>query len=390
MSRQLSMRSQLLLLAVLIGCGVMLWLERGQVKGIVAEFSAPAPAVDKPKRAAGDRKKMPVIVARVAQARNDETIAAVGTGRARRSVMIYAKSDGEIMQLDLRAGGRISKGQTIFQLSSKQAELAVQIAKRRVEEARRLRDRSELLKQRSVNSNARVVDAETVAQRAELELLQAEEALSDLTLSAPFAGIVGIPKVEVGDRVTTTTPIVSLDNREEILVEFEVAEKFLTRIAIGDAIAAMTPSHEGQKFSGTIGYIDSRVDPVSRTVEVRAVIPNKQDLLRPGMSFAVELVLPGSEFPTVPELSLQWRKGESYVWAVQDGKARKVLVRTVRRLNSTILVDGGLASGDLVVVEGVQRLRPGRPVSFKAPDPSPPSGPKDSVRSDTPDVSDRS
>ena len=384
------MRSQLLLLTVLVGGGVTLWLEREQVTSVVASFTATASDEGKPKRAGGDRSKMPVIVTRVAQARNDEIIAAVGTGRARRSVMIYAKSDGEIMQLDLRAGERVSKGQTIFQLRSRQAELAVQIARRKVEEARRLFDRSEILKKNSVNSNAQVQDAETVAQRADLELLQAEEALSDLTLSAPFDGIVGIPKVEVGDRVTTTTPIVSLDKRDEILVEFEVAEKFLSRIAAGDTIAAVTPSHEGRRFSGSIGHIDSRIDPVSRTVAVRATLPNEEDLLRPGMSFAVELVLPGAEFPAVPELSLQWRKGESYVWAVQDGKARKVLVRTVKRLNSTILVDGGLTPGDLVVVEGVQRLRPGRPVSYKAPDPAPDAESKDSVRSNAPDVSDRS
>jgi multidrug efflux pump subunit AcrA (membrane-fusion protein) len=71
----------------------------------------------------------------------------------------------------------------------------------------------------------------------------------------------------------------------------------------------------------------------------------------------------------VPELALQWAKGESYVWTVKEGLAKRVTVRTVRRLNSTILVDGDLHEGDSVVIEGVQRLRPGRAVRFATPEP---------------------
>ena len=87
------------------------------------------------------------------------------------------------------------------------------------------------------------------------------------------------------------------------------------------------------------------------------------------MSFVVELVLLGDNYPTVPELSLQWRKGESYVWIVRDNKAEKVLIRAVKRLNSIILVDGDLKPDELVVVEGVQRLRAGSEVVHAAPKP---------------------
>ena len=138
-------------------------------------------------------------------------------------------------------------------------------------------------------------------------------------------------------------------------------------MSVGDRVAVRTPSYETRSFDGRVEYIDSRIDPTSRTVKVRAVIPNKEDVLRPGMSFVVEAKLPGTQHAVVPELSLQWRKGESYVWTVEDGKAVKVLVTVVSRLNSAILVDGSLKPGDLVVVEGVQRLRPGRPVDFSAP-----------------------
>ena len=228
-------------------------------------------------------------------------------------------------------------------------------------------DRSEFLKKRSVQSKARVEDAQTSKERAELELLQARAARRDLNLIAPFDGVVGIANVEVGERVTTTMPLVSLDDRSEVLIEFEVAEKYLSRIDVGHAVSGQTPSYDGREFAGAVEFIDSRVDPTSRTVKVRAAIPNTDDVLRPGMSFVVEVRLPGDAYVEVPELSLQWRKGESYVWIVEDDKARKVLVTVKARLNSTILVDGNLKPGQLVVVEGVQRLRPGRAVEYTAP-----------------------
>lgn len=120
-----------------------------------------------------------------------------------------------------------------------------------------------------------------------------------------------------------------------------------------------TPSFGQRTFVGKIDQIDSRVDRTSRSVMARAVLPNPDDRLRPGMSFAVEIILPGKTFPVVPELALLWGKGESYVWRINNGRAEKIGVRIVKRLNSAILVDGKISNGDLVVVEGVQRLRPG-------------------------------
>jgi multidrug efflux pump subunit AcrA (membrane-fusion protein) len=90
------------------------------------------------------------------------------------------------------------------------------------------------------------------------------------------------------------------------------------------------------------------------------------------MSFVIRLVIPGKSYPQVPELSLQWLKGESFVWLVRGGKARKTLVRVVRRQNGFVLVDGKLATGELVVVEGVQRLREGRDVSIAREPPGAP------------------
>ena len=262
------------------------------------------------------RGAAPVIAAHVASQRNDEVVAAIGTARALKSVTLFAKSEGEIMSFAIAAGDLIQEGQTLVQLDATKAELAVDLAKKTLEDARQKLERAKYLKQRNVNSGAGVEDATITVERAELEVRQAEEELRDKTLSAPFAGVVGIPKVEAGDRITPATELITLDDRSQLLVQFPIAEKFLARIKVGDEVTATTPSYARKKFTGRLGFIDSRVDPVSRTIMVRAVIPNTDDLLRPGMSFAIELALPGETYPAVPELALQWSQGESYVWRI--------------------------------------------------------------------------
>ena len=291
---------QLIVLAVLIAGGVVLWQGRAQVGATIAQFmgSSPDKASGKARKRGG--RAVPVIVARVGEARNDELITAVGTARARRSVMLHAKTDGIIVAFPQRAGARVKAGQTIFEMDSKRAVLAVQIAEKRLEEARRLLDRSKLLKRNRVNSSAKVDDAQVVAERAELELSQAKEILQDLNIVAPFDGVLGLPKAETGDRITAATPIASLDMRTELLVEFEVPERFSARLNPGDDIAAVTPSHEREKFAGKIEYIDSRIDPVSRTVTVRAIIPNKDDVLRPACLLWLSWFCPARCSPPFP------------------------------------------------------------------------------------------
>lgn len=321
------------------------------------------------KEAADDRpqqKGVPVIVEAAGERENSLELTAIGTARAVRSVSLYPDDDGEIVAFPVASGGAVNTDDIIMRLDSRDERLAVSVAKTRVDEAERQVDRAERLRANNVRSTANVEDAEIIMQRARLELRQANEALANRTMRAPFEGLVGIPKVEVGDRVDTGTEIITLDDRSSLLVEFEVAERYLGRIDDGMAIAATTPTFPDRTVDGRIERIDSRVDPISRTVLVRAVFTNTEDILRPGMSFFVKLSLPGETLPVVPELALQWSDGESYVWRISDGVAERVVVEPRRRQASSVLVAGGIRPGDLVVVEGVQRLRDGRQVDIAA------------------------
>jgi RND family efflux transporter MFP subunit len=357
--KSVSLSRQLLVFAVCVLVAAALWLARDQITGFGAGLSD-----SKTNTGKKGGNGVPVILAAVTSRADDETLTSVGTARARRSVTITARAEGTLIRLPLPGGGRIDKGEVLFEQDKTKAELAVALAQEKLNVAENNLQRAEQLRKRGTGSLANVQDAEFTAAQARVELRQARETLAELTFRAPFSGHAGIPKVEVGDWLKKADEVMSFDQRSELLIGFDVPEQYAARLKPGDDISARTPAHPGKTFNGRIEQLDSRINETSRAVMVRAVIDNKQDLLRPGMSFAVELTFKGKSYPSVPELALQWRQGESYVWTVTNGKAKKVVVRSVRRSDNRVLVDGALKPGDQVVVEGVQRLRDGRAVSL--------------------------
>lgn len=351
--------------AALLGLCAFAWQGRAQIG---AYLSGTEPTLDASRTGAmRGPMDVPVIVGQVTQARDTARIWAVGTARAARTVTLYARAAGEVVDLRVSGGERVSTGDLILRLDFRQAALVVSMAEAALDEARRALARQEELLTRGVSAVATVDTARTTERTAQLELEQARESLVDRVVHAPFDGIVSIPNVELGDRISDATAILSLDDRTSLIVEFEVAEAYLPRLEEGMTVEAATPGFADRTYTGAVTFINSRIDPVMRTVLVRAQFANADDELRPGMSFTVHVELPGDMHPMVPELALQWGRAGAYVWRVTNGKAEQVPVRSVRRRDGFVLVEGDIMPGDLVVVEGVQRLRPGRPVLFTDP-----------------------
>lgn len=354
-----------LIAALILLVGGVIWFAREPVAAAVSGLfqSAHEKAGKANKRGRG-RRAVPVVVQAVDQGRNDLAFSGIGTARALRHVTLYPAVSGEVVKLHTRAGQRIGAGARIIDLDVRQAQLAVDMATSKLKGARRLLDRADSLRRKRVLSDARVIDAQNLVDQAEVELKTAEVALTDHTIKAPFAGVVGIASVDVGDRVTPTTILVTIDDRSKLTVEFEVPEEYLPRLSTGMTLDVRTPGFANRIFDGVVGGIDSRVHPTRRTVLVRAEVANPDDLLRPGMSFAIDLQLPGKTYPRIPDLALQFSQRGNYVWLIDGGKSKRVAVKIVRRDSNTVLVEGDVKPGDRIVIEGVQRLRPGRRVSL--------------------------
>ena len=314
-------------------------------------------------RAAGGGTR--VLVEKAPAATDKIIVRAVGTGEARKSAALYPKTAGEVVAVSFRSQDRVHKGQILLRLEDIHQQIAVRLAKVAVKDATRQLKRLEKLAPSGTASQARLETAQTDLESATLRLDQAEQALDDRIVYAPFDGIIGLTEIDRGDRVTTDTKIATLDDRSEILVEFELPEEYAGRIKIDDPVTVRPWTAPDLRLAGKVSQLGSRIDPVTRTLRVKATIPNKEDLIRPGTSFETELAFTGKPYPTVREVAVLWSRDGAYLWRVakKDGKtetAEKVFVKIVRRDRGRILVDGSLNADDLIVVEGVQGLRPGQ------------------------------
>ncbi len=297
---------------------------------------------------------------------NTRTFRAVGTGRARLSVEIYSSVAEEVTEVFFIAQQEVKKDDLLVQLDKREEELAVKLAEVRLKDAQSMLDRYELAVKAGGVPESEVDAARTDFEAAQVALEQAKLALEDRQIKAPFDGIVGIPGVDPGDRVDTGTMITGLDARDALYVDFEVPEALAGALQNTDEeslkITATTPAYLSLTFSGYISAQESRVDPQRRTLMARAIIENDDDLLRPGMSFETRWDIPGEDYATIPEIAVQWGRDGSFIWLIKDGVAQKVPAKVVARKAGRALVDGDVKGGEDVVVEGLQRLRPGQKV----------------------------
>ena len=354
MASQVSIWKQCAIAAVAIAVGVGVWTQFGPVS------FANSSAIEQPDRKKKKRnRRAPVIVAAVETAADNLTVEMVGTGRAKRSVVLRSETDGKIAKLALAPGKQFVEGDVLVQLASREAVLAVSLAKARLAEAVRSRDRFTKLQRRGNVAAARLDEARTAAEVARLELAQARQRHTTRSIRAPFDGVAGLTEVEVGTLVDTGVAIARYDDRSAIVVEFDLPEALLKRVSLGMPLAVTTPSAASRSFTGMVAAVDNRFDAVSRSIRVRAEVPNPDDQLRPGASFIVRMNFPGKTYARTPELAVQYSRSSLHVWRVADHKVEQVPVRLVRRLDGAVLVDGNLVAGDLVVIEGTQRLRPG-------------------------------
>ena len=317
-------------------------------------------------RRGGDRAV--TVLVKAVELRAERTrIKAVGTARAYRSVTLHPAAAGEVAAVHFAPDQKVHKGSLLLELDSRSEKLAVDLARVRVRTARRLLSRYERSAGSGAFAESTVSDARSALDEAEIALRQAELALSDRQVVAPFDGFVGLTEIDVGDRIGTGDAITTLDDRGSLLVGFSVPELFLGRIGKGHPVQVAAWAARDQAIPGEIADLGSRIDPVSRSFTARARVANAGDAFRPGMSFAVTLDLHGRHYPLVPEIAVRYGTEGAFVWVVREGAATRVPVRIVQRQEATVLVDAALEDGESVVVEGIQRLRPGLAVSVATP-----------------------
>lgn len=298
-----------------------------------------------------------VVVKPVSQKLINDRLSAIGTGRALATVAVTPWSSGVMDKIYVSAGMHVNIGDPVAKLDSDNEEIAVERAKVEVNDAELTMARTVKLRASNTATEVQELSAKLALDKARLALRDAELAADRRTIRAPVSGIVGILPVDAGNYVTSDTTIARIDNRDHILIDVWVPERFAPLIKIGQQVKATSIARPGEEFVGRISAIDNMIDEQSRTLRIRAEVDNASGVLQSGMSFSVSLAFPGDPYPAVDPLAIQWNAEGAYVWRVKNGVVEHVRVGIVQRNADSVLVTGALQKGDLVVTKGVQNLQ---------------------------------
>ena len=295
-------------------------------------------------------------------------IEALGTARARASAVLFPETGGEVEEVLFKAGDFVEQGEPLIRLEAREERLAADLARVAVQEAEQLLARYRRIENTGAVSDSQIDEAQTALDAAKIELQQAEVALEERTVNAPFSGFVGLTDIDPGARISNTTEITRIDDRRVLYVDFAAPEQVFGRLTTGDIVNISPFADPDNTYEAKVIAVDSRINPTRRTFTIRTELGNRDDSLRPGMSFSVGFELAGRSYPVVPEAAIVWGSDGSYVWGVRDDAAQRIPVTIISREEGRVLVKGDIPEGSLVVAEGVQKVRDGARVSYELND----------------------
>lgn len=299
----------------------------------------------------------------VAEAMADD-VTAVGTLRSNESVVLRPEVAGRIAAIRFREGGPVLRGDALVDFDAAVQQAEVQQARANLALAQANFGRTEDLFNRKFLSQSARDEAASRLEVARANMALAEARLDKMRIRAPFAGIVGIRNVSVGDYVKEGEDLVNLEDIATLKVDFRLPEIYLAQIRPGQKLELASDAVEGKSFAAVVSAIDPLVDEHGRAVVMRATLQNEGLRLRPGMFARVRLILEErANVAVVPEQALVPAPGDvQFVYRVVDGTAQRVEVKTGVRRGTRVEIVKGVQAGDVIVTAGQQKLRDGAAV----------------------------
>jgi membrane fusion protein (multidrug efflux system) len=300
----------------------------------------------------------------------EDTLPAVGTIEADERVVLQPEVAGLVESIHFTEGQRVKKGDVLFRLRSRKEEAQLaqaradkSLAKANLERAQTLAG-TKAISQQELDQMASTLEARSATY--ELENRRLEERV----ILAPFDGVLGPREVSVGQYVNAGTPLVTLVEDARVKVQFQIPERQLAQLKIGQSGRVQVSAYGDRGFDGQVDMVNPEVDAITRTVPARLIVPNPEGLLRPGMFARVELVVGRrADALVVPESALIPSLDEFGVFAVEDDRARLRPVKLGVRLPGKVELRAGLTRESVVVISGTQKLVDGTKVKA-APDKS--------------------
>lgn len=287
-------------------------------------------------------------------------VTSLGTALANESVQIVTNTSDYLTALHINEGQRVEKGQLIAQLNDVEERARVAELSASLLDQKRQLDRVKNLAKTQATAQSLLDEQQTRVNTTQAQLDAVKARLNEMTIRAPFSGVLGLRQVSEGAYLTAGTVLTTLDDLNLIRLEFSVAEYYLAQLKPGMAVNSSSVAYPGKVFTGQIKAIDTRLDPVTRSVKVHALVPNEQLELRPGMLLNVGVTLDELQALQISEKAIVPLQNKHYVFVVnKDNSVTQTEVQLGQRMPGLVEIVSGLSSGDEVVIEGTTKIRSG-------------------------------
>lgn len=289
----------------------------------------------------------------------EEKLTATGSLQSDEQVMLRPEMSGIVGEIAFNEGDYVEAGRVLVRLRAQDLVARMERAEAQLQLAQREGERQQSLGQRQAISRSELDQAKSSLEvaRADFELAKAE--LAKAEVRAPFSGVIGLRAVSVGGYVTPTTDIASFRKVDPLKLELNVPERY-ARFIRPDLRVEFSVAGTDENFSGTVYAVEPGIDPVTRTLRLRAHVPNPERRLNPGAFVEAQLVLDRIEDAiVVPSLAVVPGLKEETIFVVNNGTAESRKVTTGIRTADSVLIEDGLKPGEEVIVSSILQLRPG-------------------------------
>ena len=301
----------------------------------------------------------------------DQTISAIGSVTAVQGVVVSADLPGIVKSIAFESGRPVKAGQTLVVLDTRQEEAQLASAQAKFRLTTLDLDRARGLREEKVVSQSDLDAAEAANIQAEAAIAEIKATIGRKTIRAPFAGILGIRQVNLGQYLNGGDPVVPLQSFDPIYVNFTVPQGDLPRVRLGGDVRITSEGIE-EAVTGKVTAIDSVVDPATRNAQVQALVHNRERKLKAGMFVKAEVTLPErTSLVPLPASSILYAPYGDSVFIVEEvtdknGKRYKGVRQQVVKLGGSrgdqVAVLSGVKAGEEVVTSGVFKLRNGAAV----------------------------
>lgn len=345
-----------------IGGAVGLYRQSNSAGPSEAANAAPAAAIQ-------------VAVATATQTDMPNTLAGIGELEATRQVMVTAESGGLVRAIAFQPGERVKAGQTLVQLNDapEQGELA-RLQAQAVNAKAQLQRTQRLLPQQAATQEE-LDHVQSAYSQVLADILRIKALIDQKRIKAPFTGVLGVRRVNLGQFAQAGDAMVSLTDAQTLYANITLPERALAQLKTGQEMGISVDAYPQRPFKGRVSALEPRIDPGTRTVLIQATVPNPDNLLMPGMYAQGEVHLPAKkDVISVPETAVSYSAYGDFVYVVEGADTqlintvRQVYVKTGERSEGRVVLLDGVKAGDRVVTSGQLRLSSGASVHIALKD----------------------